>query len=440
MGTSSGDGRLLRELREAAGVSLGQFVRLTDYSKGHLSRVENGQRPASERLIRVYTSLRERPDTVAAPPPSRRVAETWRPVALSYGGELLRARTARGISQRDLAEMMGIKYVLVSRIENGHTLGPDYLAKLLDKRFGLNGALLALYVAESNRESRPMEVPGVALLSRVVPARPSDVAETAAVVAAVRLERLRIRRHRVGSASVVDDVVAEVIGLHAAAAVASSAQVRALRSVEARCAEYLSWLAEQLADTTAMRDWLAVAVRLGSESGDATIASYAAIRETATALRSNDPEVSLHHIQSALANPELPPRLRGIALHRECRARARAGDRTGFRRAMDAYHGFSEQTPALPAASAAEWEWGPAWDPESSSACLTEASGLLELEEFRAAADVFAAAMPRTFPDGRESQPSFRHRVRACPRLRSRGRRHRILPPRRFERIGDDAS
>jgi transcriptional regulator with XRE-family HTH domain len=417
MGTSSGDGRLLRELREMAGVSLGQVVRLTDYTKGHLSRVENGLRPASERLARVYASLRERPDAVAVPPPSRRVAEPWRPVALSYAGEFLRARTARGMSQRDLAEMAGIKHVLVSRIENGHTLGPDYLAIFLDKRFGLNGALLALHVAESNQESRPMEVPGVALLSRVSLARPSDVLETAAVDAAVRLERLRIRRHHVGLAAVVDEVVAEVAGLHAAAAVVSGAHARALRSVEARYAEYLSWLAEQLADLTAMRDWLAVAVQLGSESSDTAIASYAAIREAATALRSNDPETSLHHIQCALANPELPPRLRGIALHRECRARARAGDRTGFSRAMDAYHGFSERTPALPTASSAEWEWGPAWDPESSSARLTEASGLLDLQEFRAAADAFATAMPYTFPDGRESQPSFLH-ARVCFAIR----------------------
>jgi hypothetical protein len=46
MSTPTGDGRMLRELPEAAGVSLGQFVILTDDSRGHLSKVENGPRPA----------------------------------------------------------------------------------------------------------------------------------------------------------------------------------------------------------------------------------------------------------------------------------------------------------------------------------------------------------------------------------------------------------
>ena len=417
MGTSSGDGRTLRELREAAGVSLGQFVRLTGYSKGHLSKVENAIRPATAHLVRVYESLRDQPALVTAPRPSRQVVEPWRPNVLSYGGEILRARIALGLSQRDLAEMAGIDHVIVSRIENGHSLGTEYLAGWLDKRFGQGGSLLALFTAELNYVPEPVAIPGAALLSRVGPARPSDDAESAAAKAAANLEQLRMRRHHVGPAAVVDDVVTQILDLHAAAAAFPAAQVHELRAVEARCAEYLSWLAEQLTDMTAMREWLAVAVQLGSGSGDTAIAGYAAIREAAAALRADDPEASLHHIEDALAHPDLPPKLRRIALQRECRARARSGDHTGFSHSMEAYHHFSEQTPTRSASLAEEWEWGPAWDPQSGAPNLTEASGLLELKEFRRAADVFATAVPRTVPEGWESNPSFRH-ARVCFAIR----------------------
>ncbi|OLE25464.1 MAG: hypothetical protein AUG49_10665 [Catenulispora sp. 13_1_20CM_3_70_7] len=49
MTISNPSGTDLRAIREAAGVSLGQFVGLTDYSKGHLSKVENGLRPVMVR-------------------------------------------------------------------------------------------------------------------------------------------------------------------------------------------------------------------------------------------------------------------------------------------------------------------------------------------------------------------------------------------------------
>src|SRR2546423_585384 len=92
MTTSSRDGLALRALRVAEGVSLGQIVKLTDYSKGHVSKVENGLRPASPRLVRVYESLRNRPIMTSAPRAPRPASGGVRIVVESYGGEIRRAR------------------------------------------------------------------------------------------------------------------------------------------------------------------------------------------------------------------------------------------------------------------------------------------------------------------------------------------------------------
>jgi transcriptional regulator with XRE-family HTH domain len=289
MTASSGGSPTLRELREAAGVSLGQIVRVTDYSKGHLSKVENGLRPASPRLVRVYESLQERPSPVPIPKPSRRSTEGERLIAASYGGEVRRARSALGLSQRELARLAGLSHVYISKIETGRALGTPYVAGLLDRRLGQAGALIRLFRAEASRVPAPVTIPHVAFLSGLRPTRPPAHAEAVLTDATVRLERLRVRRHLAGPAAVVNDVAAHLAELHTTAAAVPVKHAQKLRQLEARYAEYLSWLAEELGDTTAMRDWLALAVQLGSDNGDTGIAGYAAIRQSATALRADRP-------------------------------------------------------------------------------------------------------------------------------------------------------
>ena len=411
---SNGNGHALRDLRKAVGVSLGQIEKLTDYSKGHLSKIENGLRPASPRLVRVYESLLSRPTELPSPQPSRPVTLPRPPLPASYGGEIRRARTTLGLSQRDLAALAGVSLGYVSKLENGQSFGSPYVARLLDKRLGQDGALISLFTAESTLGPDPVTIPRPAILAKVGPARPSEAVEAAVTKVAAELERLQTHRHRFGPGAVVNDVVTQIIALHGAAAAVSVKQAPTYRYVEARYAEYLSWLAEELADAGAMREWLTVAVQLGSDYGDSAIAGYAAIRRASTALRANDPDTALGHVLPVLSDPALPPKLRRIALQRESRARAHIGDREGFSRVMDAFYDLVGDAAAP---SADNWEWGPAWDPQLGSSRLTEATGLMELEEFRMAAEVFATTMPRTFPDGHESNPSLRH-ARVCFAIR----------------------
>lgn len=406
MTASSGGSPTLRELREAAGVSLGQIVGVTDYSKGHLSKVENGLRPASPRLVRIYETLQDRPPAAPIPKVSRPTAEGERLIAASYGGEIRRARSALGLSQRELARLAGLSHVYVSKIETGQALGTPYVAGLLDRRLGQDGALVRLFRTEANRVPTTVVIPRAAVLSSLRATRPPAHVETVLTEAAVWLERLRVRRHLTGPAAVVNDVAAHLADLHTTAAAVPDKHARILRQMEARYAEYLSWLAEELGDTAAMHEWLALAVQLGSDNGDTAIAGYAAIRQSATALRADQPHAAILHVQCALSNPELPLRLRRIALQRESRARARIGDRNGFSRVVQTFYELSDESPDP---QAEDLEWGPTWDPRAGSSRLMEASGLLELDEFRNAAEVFATEMPHAFPNGRGSTPSFQH-------------------------------
>ena len=414
--TRDGDGPSLRTLREAAGVSLGRIVKLTDYSKGHLSKVETGSRVASARLIRVYESLGEQP--ISAPgsrsqlllQPPRSSAASDRLRAVSYGAEIRRARNACGLSQRDLAELVGTSHVYISKIENGQAVGTLYAARQLDRKLGAAGELLKLFRLAANQAPRRAVIPGTAVLDAAARIDTSDDVEAVIAAATARLEHLRRVRHLVGPAEVVDDVVANLVEVEAAAARASITLTRAARIVQAHNAEFLSWLAEELSEPAAMREWMAFAVRIGADDGDTSVAAYAAIRRSATALRAGDPSTALAQAQAALAVPNLPLRLRRIALHREARASARAGDREGFRRAMDSYRGLVDGPADPPSESRS---WGPVSDPVVARSRLAEATGLMDLEEFRAAADVFATAMPAAFPTDDQANPSLAHaRVR----------------------------
>lgn len=383
-------GEALRALRDAAGVSLGQLVTLSDYSKGHLSRVENGLRPASPRLVRLYESLSARSIEFAISRPSPAPAES-QPTSItveSYGGEIRRARTERALSLRQLAELSGVSHTYICKIETGQMLGTPYVALRLDKALRRWGSLVDFHQREARLAPDGFQIPDPSILSAEVSQRSQDDAE--AGLASARLETLRRHRHLQGPRSVLPQVVSRLVGLHAAAA-ASPSRAASIRSVEARYAEYLSWLAEEVSDTDAMRSWTAMAVQLGREYGDRRVAQYAAIRRSATALRAGSSAEALALTRLVLSDSGLTSRLRGLALHHEAKAHARRGDSDGFRRTMDAYYALADGADAPPTG---EWEWGPPLDSLVTSSGLVEATGLMELGDYRGAAELFAAALP----------------------------------------------
>ncbi|MEY9893535.1 transcriptional regulator with XRE-family HTH domain [Catenulispora sp. MAP12-49] len=384
-------GETLRAIRDAAGVSLGQLVKLSDYSKGHLSRVENGLRPASPRLVRLYESLSARSVefVVWGPALPSTAAHAVAATVESYGGEIRRARIKHALSLRRLAELSGISHTYICKIETGQILGSPYVASRLDNTLRQQGSLSDLYQREARLAPDTFQIPEPSILSAAVSQRSPD--DTEATLASARLETLRAYRHLQGPHSVLPQVVSQLVGLHAAAAVASPSRAASIRNVEARLAEYLSWLAEEVSDMDAMRSWMAVAVQLGREGGDRRVAQYVAIRRSATALRVGASTDAVAWTRQVLSDSSLTLRLRRIALHHEAKAHAKRGDHKAFRSTMDAYYALPDESDVPPSG---DWEWGPPPDSQVTSSGLAEATGLMELGDYRAAALLFATALP----------------------------------------------
>jgi hypothetical protein len=209
----------------------------------------------------------------------------------------------------------------------------------------------------------------------------------------------------------VPDVVAQLLILHAAAASSRGGHASTIRHLEARYTEYLSWLAEELSDIAATHEWLAVTVQLGCEADDPRVEQYAAIRRSAAALRADDPAEAVVHARRALSDRGLSPRLRLIALKCQSRAHAQQGDQAACHRALGLRRALlNDQARAAPNE---EWEWGPPSDSLLESSGLDEATMLMELGDYRPAAELFAVAVPAAFPDEKNLSPRMRNaRVR----------------------------
>ncbi|MEU7477752.1 helix-turn-helix transcriptional regulator [Lentzea sp. NPDC042327] len=105
-------GELLRERRLAAGLSMGQLAKLVHYSKGYLSKIENGLKPPNTAFARLCDS------------------------ALGTGGELVAAATRPQPTRRQLlvaGTMLGVGAL------TGTGQGPDLAVRIRDRFEHLQG-------------------------------------------------------------------------------------------------------------------------------------------------------------------------------------------------------------------------------------------------------------------------------------------------------------
>jgi transcriptional regulator with XRE-family HTH domain len=82
-----------------------------------------------------------------------------------FGAELRRCRTARGLTQRELATLIWHSQEFVSKVEKGERWATWYLATRCDAALRTGGALAGLWPAverqhlASDRRRRPMPAP-----------------------------------------------------------------------------------------------------------------------------------------------------------------------------------------------------------------------------------------------------------------------------------------
>ena len=265
-------GELLRECRVAAGLSIGQLAKRVHYSKGYLSKIENGLKLPHDIMARLCDSV------------------------LDAGGSLIEAaRTAR-----DQA---------VERVNDA--------GFALDRRQVLvagTGTVLGMALAGGPRPA-PDE--------RVVAGMRTS------------FEHLRSLGMQTSPVVVLEPLVALLRTVHALAHENPEPIRTRLLLLAARIAEYTGWMNQEVGDEQRALSWTRHASELARVGGDREIVSYALVREAGLALYRRDAAATVVLARQAQGIDRASPRTRGLASRREAQGHALAGDRDAFDRAMD---------------------------------------------------------------------------------------------------------
>jgi transcriptional regulator with XRE-family HTH domain len=394
----------LRGRREAAGLSLRGLAARSGYSTSYLSRVETGLRSATPAVARLYATLspvgagqapkqalKQAPKTPPRQPAARAGLElgvTW------FGSEVRRLRMAAGRSLDSLGTEVYLSRSQLGKIEQGDARGSYQLALSLDTALEAQGTLTRLFLEECARVG-PV-APDTDILARSDPRAAYcaglDLAQYAATAAA-RLETLRIRSHQAGPHSIVDELGGGVIELYHLAVAAGRGTENPVWPVTLRYAELLGWTAQETGhDAIALR-WTHTVADWARELGDADALGYALIRQSQWARRRGDAARAVACARRAAAVPGLSPRIAQFAAQREAQACALAKDEPAFRRALDWNDALVDATAQGRAHAVPATQWGPMPDPQFERSRLFEATCLVDLADFRAAAALFEQGM-----------------------------------------------
>ncbi|WP_233160507.1 helix-turn-helix domain-containing protein [Actinophytocola xanthii] len=277
----------LRRRRIAADFSLARFAGQVHYSKGHLSKVENG-------LARPTEDFARRCDA-----------------CLGAGGELLALVRPRGARRAEAAESSA-----ASAFGAGEDDAEVWLMGLgPDGESGFQPVGRRDVLVMGMAAATALSIPG-----RVRPAHGGDV---------VGLSRSAFdHTRRLGqtvSASLVFPVVVSQAQMLRVLARSSPHARTELTLLAARNAEYAGWMAQESGDDNAALWWTRKAVRMAAGVGRHDLAAYALVREALVTLYQGDAAATIDLARQAQRDPQLPPRILGLAAQREAQGHALAG-------------------------------------------------------------------------------------------------------------------
>jgi transcriptional regulator with XRE-family HTH domain len=274
-GTPSRFGPELRRLRQEAGLTLTEFSLALNYDKGHLSKVERGERTASPDLARRcdaflgadgglqalaarFEAAPDAPETltpVALRPVGRRT------VLAAGTGTLLDAQVNRGSAAPPAVEPLLASFRLqFDQLRKlGQSTGPKVLLPLLETQTRLVTGLAA---------DAPSGIRGPAL------------------------------------------------------------------QLASRFAEFTGWMCQEAGDSAAALGWTGEAADLARAGGDPHLGSYALVRRALVTLYRGDAGETVNLAREAQSGT-LPPRIRGLAAQREAQGHALVGDERACLRSLD---------------------------------------------------------------------------------------------------------
>jgi transcriptional regulator with XRE-family HTH domain len=281
----------LRRRRGQAGMSLAELARQVHYTKGYLSKVETGSKPASEDLARLCDAAlgADGALTTLMRPPNRSPAatgtggaqeeEVWL-MALSPDG----ASTFTALSRRQALSAGGGSMLGLGSVASGNSPGCD----------------------------------------------PSALESFAAVFGQIR----QLGR-QVSPKAVLPSVIAQTHALRTLAAAEPSSRRGPLLGLAARHAEYAGWLAQEAGNVPGALWWTAKAEQMAAGAADRDMAANALVRRALIAMYCDDANGTIALARRAQTHPDAGPRVHGLAALREAQGHALAGDRNACERALD---------------------------------------------------------------------------------------------------------
>jgi len=281
-------GDLLREYRAVAGLSMGQLAKRIHYSKGYLSKIENGLKPPHETVARLCDG------------------------ALDAGGRLVTAARAARERAADQPTLDRRQMLAAGTV------------------FAAGPVLAASTVLGMTLAGGPRPVP------------------SEEVVAGMRtsFEHLRELGMQTSPVVVLEPLVAQVHTVCALAQENPEPTRSRLLLLAARIAEYTGWMCQEAGDEQRALWWTRSASELACAGGDREIASYALVRAAGLALYRRDPVSTIELAQRAQRSGAASPRTLALAARREAQGHALAGDRDSYERAADrAVELFEKSTP-----------------------------------------------------------------------------------------------
>lgn len=272
-------GTLLRKSRADAGMSMGELARRVNYSKGHVSKIENG-------LKRPTPMFAKQCDRV-----------------LDTGGALAATLPVEGTTQAAV-------------------LAPE-------DRWVLE--------LEEDGAVRFTEVPRRQVLTGALafarPVRPATDERTVAVLR-VSFEQYRTLGTMTSPSVVLAPVITLVHTLRTLALDSEEPMRSELLLLAARVAEYVGWLSQEAGRDAEMLRWTDRAVNLAA-GRDPSLSSFALFRRAEVALYQQDAVSTVALARRAQQDTNAGPRVLGLAARCEAQGHALAGDVGGWERALE---------------------------------------------------------------------------------------------------------
>jgi transcriptional regulator with XRE-family HTH domain len=281
-------GAELRRLRTEAGVSLAQLASVVHYSKGYLSKIENGHKQPQLDLAR-------RCDT-----------------ELHASGVLAR--------------------LLVAPPGHTHLAEPSDDEEVWMMNLAADGE--GQFRPMARREALALGAGAAFGIGMGVPARGRSVQRTAIRVFRGQFDQLRMLGQAASPDIVLPSVIAQTHTLRVLAGQASGAEAAELLQLAARCAEYAGWMTQEAGDERGALWWTDRAVAMAKVAGDQDLAEYALVRRALVAFYRDDADQTIALARQAQEGV-VPPRIRGLAAQREAQGFALAGDYDSCMRLLD---------------------------------------------------------------------------------------------------------